>query len=238
MMISENLPVHVGIIMDGNGRWAKEQGKPRTFGHSEGVRTAKRIAKAANDMGIKYLSLYTFSTENWKRSETEVSFLMQLIRMHLKAEYDFYRENNIKVVHTGDLKRLPQAVQEEIREVERLTSGFTGMTANLVINYGGRDEIVRAVNRLMAEGCGEITEQLLSGAMDQPEIPDPDLIIRTGGELRLSNFLLWESAYSEFYFSNKYWPQWQGEDLEEAVKAYCSRSRRFGAVQEGTKCQT
>ena len=218
--------------MDGNGRWAKERGKPRTFGHSEGVRTAKRIAKAASDMGVKYLSLYTFSTENWKRSETEVKFLMQLLKKHLREQFSFYKDNNIRVVHTGSLERLPEVVQKEIVDVEELTKDFSGMTANLVINYGGRDEIVRAVRKLQEQGESEITEEKLSSAMDHPEIPDPDLIIRTGGELIISNFLLWESAYSELYFSKKYWPDWQEEDLKEAVDAFASRSRRFGGVTE------
>lgn len=224
--------MHIGIIMDGNGRWAKERGKPRTFGHSEGVRTAKRIAKAASDMGVKYLSLYTFSTENWKRSETEVKFLMQLLKKHLREQFSFYRENNIRVVHSGSLDRLPEVVQKEIVDVEDLTKDFTGMTANLVINYGGRDEIVRAVKKLRDQGESEITEEKLSAAMDHPEIPDPDLIIRTGGELRTSNFLLWESAYSELYFSKKYWPDWQPEDLKEAIEAFASRNRRYGGVTE------
>ena len=224
--------MHIGIIMDGNGRWAKERGKTRTFGHSEGVRTAKRIAKAASDMGVKYLSLYTFSTENWKRSEKEVKFLMQLLKKHLREQLSFYRENNIRVVHSGSLDRLPEVVQKEIVDVEDLTKDFTGMIANLVINYGGRDEIVRAVKKLRDQGEGEITEEKLSSAMDHPEIPDPDLIIRTGGELRISNFLLWESAYSELYFSKKYWPDWQEEDLKEAIEAFASRSRRYGGVTE------
>ena len=224
--------MHIGIIMDGNGRWAKERGKPRTFGHSEGVRTAKRIAKAASDMGVKYLSLYTFSTENWKRSEKEVKFLMQLLKKHLREQLSFYRENNIRVVHSGSLDRLPEVVQKEIVDVEDLTKDFTGMTANLVINYGGRDEIVRAVKKLRDQGESEITEEKLSAAMDHPEIPDPDLIIRTGGELRISNFLLWESAYSELYFSKKYWPDWQEEDLKEAIEAFASRNRRYGGVTE------
>ena len=224
--------MHIGIIMDGNGRWARERGKPRTFGHSEGVRTAKRIAKAASDMGVKYLSLYTFSTENWKRSEKDVRFLMQLLKKHLREQLSFYRDNNIRVVHSGSLDRLPEVVQKEIVDVEDLTKDFTGMTANLVINYGGRDEIVRAVKKLRDQGEGEITEEKLSSAMDHPEIPDPDLIIRTGGELRISNFLLWESAYSELYFSKKYWPDWQEEDLKEAIEAFASRSRRYGGVTE------
>ena len=224
--------MHIGIIMDGNGRWAKERGKPRTFGHSEGVRTAKRIAKAASDMGIEYLSLYTFSTENWKRSEKEVKFLMQLLKKHLREQLSFYRENNIRIVHSGSLDRLPKVIQKEILDVEDLTSDMTGMVGNLVINYGGRDEIVRAVQKLRDKGETEITEDKLSGAMDHPEIPDPDLIIRTGGEFRISNFLLWESAYSELYFSKKYWPDWQVEDLKEALDAFKTRNRRYGGVTE------
>ena len=224
--------MHIGIIMDGNGRGAKERGKPRTFGHSEGLQAAKRITKAASDMGVKYLSCYTFSTENWKRSDTEVSFLMQLLKNHLREQLSFLKENNIRIVHTGSLDRLPKAVQKEIVDVEDLTKDLTGMTANLVINYGGRDEIVRAVKRLQEKGESEITEEALSSAMDHPEIPDPDHIIRTGGELRLSNFLLWESAYSELYFSKKFWPDWQAEDLKEAIDAYISRNRRYGGVTE------
>ena len=224
--------MHIGIIMDGNGRWAKERGKPRTFGHSEGVRTAKRIAKAASDMGIEYLSLYTFSTENWKRSEKEVKFLMQLLKNHLREQLSFYRENNIRIVHSGSLDRLPKVIQKEILDVEDLTSDMTGMVGNLVINYGGRDEIVRAVQKLRDKGETEITEDKLSRAMDHPEIPDPDLIIRTGGEFRISNFLLWESAYSELYFSKKYWPDWQVEDLKEALDAFKTRNRRYGGVTE------
>ena len=224
--------MHIGIIMDGNGRWAEERGKPRTFGHSEGVRTAKRIAKAASDMGIEYLSLYTFSTENWKRSEKEVKFLMQLLKKHLREQLSFYRENNIRIVHSGSLDRLPKVIQKEILDVEDLTSDMTGMVGNLVINYGGRDEIVRAVQKLREKGETEITEDKLSGAMDHPEIPDPDLIIRTGGEFRISNFLLWESAYSELYFSKKYWPDWQVEDLKEALDAFKTRNRRYGGVTE------
>ncbi|MBO7517369.1 MAG: di-trans,poly-cis-decaprenylcistransferase, partial [Spirochaetia bacterium] len=181
---------------------------------------------------VKYLSLYTFSTENWKRSETEVKFLMQLLKKHLREQFSFYRENNIRVVHSGSLDRLPEVVQKEIVDVEDLTKDFTGMTANLVINYGGRDEIVRAVRKLRDQGESEITEEKLSAAMDHPEIPDPDLIIRTGGELRTSNFLLWESAYSELYFSKKYWPDWQPEDLKEALDSFASRNRRFGGVTE------
>ncbi len=227
----ERIPTHIGIIMDGNGRWAKRRGKSRTEGHLEGVKTAKKIVKKAVEIGIKYLSLYTFSTENWKRAEEEVSFLMSLIKRYLKREYDFYRENKIRVVHSGNLRDLPDDIADEIRRVVEDTASFDGLTVNLAINYGGRDEIVRAVRRLMRESSPEVTEETIKNCLDHPEIPDPDLIIRTGGELRLSNFLLWESAYSELYFSNKLWPDWCGDDLEEAIIDYQGRERRFGGVR-------
>lgn len=235
MMISKNLPAHVGIIMDGNGRWAAGKGKPRTFGHTEGLEAAKRITKAAKDIGIKYLSFYVFSTENWKRSETEVSFLMNLLKSHLRKEFGFYKENGIKVVHSGSLNGLPPAIQTEIKIVSEITAGFSELTVNLAINYGGRSEIIRAIEKILGSEKKEISEDILSAYMDHPEIPDPDLIIRTGGELRLSNFLLWESAYSEFYFSKKYWPEWQKEDLETALSDYCKRTRKFGAIPEEGK---
>ncbi len=225
------IPTHVGIIMDGNGRWARRQGKSRTEGHLEGVKTAKKIVKKAVEIGIKYLSLYTFSTENWKRAKEEVSFLMTLIKRYLKKEYDFYRENKIRVVHSGRLEGMPEDIVNEIERVVADTASFNGLTVNLAINYGGRDEVVRAVRRLIKEKDFEITESSIRNCLDHPEIPDPDLIIRTGGELRLSNFLLWESAYAELYFSDKLWPDWCGEDLEKAIIDYQGRERRFGGVK-------
>jgi undecaprenyl diphosphate synthase len=241
------LPRHIGIIMDGNGRWARQRGKKRSQGHREGLQAAKRVVKAASDLGIRYLSLYTFSTENWKRAEKEVSYLMFLIRTHLRREYDFYRENRIRVVHSGDLGRLPADVIREIDTVVRDTAAFSGLTVNLAINYGGRDEIVRAVNRLLAGraavpvGEGGPAEGGASSAapvgeadirewLDHPEIPDPDLIIRTGGECRISNFLLWEGAYAELDFSARYWPDWGEEDLMESLRRYQQRERRYGGV--------
>jgi len=224
------VPTHVGIIMDGNGRWAQKQGKNRSAGHLEGLNAAKRITKAAADIGIRYLSLYAFSTENWKRAEEEVSFLMVLIKKHLKDEYSFYRKNGIRVMHSGDLTRLPKDIQEEINHVSADTAHFKNLTVNLAINYGGRDEIIRAAQALAQEGK-EITQKSLEANLDCPAIPDADLIIRTGGEMRLSNFLLWRSAYSEFYFSNKLWPDWNEEDLLEGVRAFQSRERRYGGVK-------
>jgi len=231
--VPPELPCHVGIIMDGNGRWARARGKPRSVGHLEGLQAAKRVIKTASDIGIKFVSLYTFSTENWKRAEKEVSYLMFLIKTHLKKEYDFYRDNQIRVVHSGYLEALPADVMEEIRNAARDTADFPGLTVNLAINYGGRDEVVRAVNKILKESSGqaEISEEDILRHLDHPEIPDPDLIIRTGGEFRISNFLLWEIAYSELWFSPKLWPDWEKEDLLEALDFYKRRERKFGGAK-------
>jgi undecaprenyl diphosphate synthase len=227
------LPAHVGIIMDGNGRWASQRNLIRTQGHNEGLKAAKRVVKAASDLGIKYLTLYTFSTENWKRTADEVGFLMGLIKDFLIAELDFYRTNRIRIRHTGDLAGLPKDIAEEIRRVSADTQHFTGLSVILAVNYGGRDEIVRAIKRLVSEGCGakEIVESAISGYMDNPDVPDPDLIIRTAGEQRTSNFLIWEAAYAEYYFSGKLWPDWTEDDLVAAIADYQGRDRRFGGVK-------
>lgn len=230
------IPVHVGIIMDGNGRWAERRGMSRSAGHREGLKTAKKIIRAASEIGIPFMTLYTFSTENWKRAQEEVSFLMRLISQNLRKEYDFYREHQVRVVHSGGIGMLPSYVQREIRNVMADTANFKGLVVNLAINYGGRDEIVRSVNRMLEE-CRDsgnlpedVTELDLRSHLDHPEIPDPDLIVRTGGERRFSNFLLWEGAYSEYYFSHKLWPDWTGEDLREAIADFGSRTRKYGGV--------
>ena len=229
-----SLPRHVGIIMDGNGRWARERGRPRSEGHLEGLTAAKRVTAAAADLGIRWLTLYTFSTENWSRAEEEVSYLMFLIRTHLKREFDFYRRNRIRILHAGDLERLPADVVKEIRSAMADTAGFDGLTVVLAINYGGRDEIVRAVRRAAASGdAAGITEATLRSHLDVPEAPDPDLIIRTGAELRQSNFLLWQSAYAELYYSPRLWPDWDRADLAAALEDYAHRSRRFGGAEGG-----
>jgi len=221
------LPVHVGIIMDGNGRWAEKKGKLRRAGHLEGVKAAKRIVRAASAAGLRFLTLYTFSTENWNRPPAEITYLMYLIRRHLKSEARFYRENRIRVLHSGSLERLPRGVLRELDRVTSETAANQGLTVNLAIDYGGRDEILRAVNRL-PDRQGRVTEAELRGALDHPEIPDPDLIIRTGDECRLSNFLLWQMAYAELYFSSKMWPDWTETDLLDALDEYRRRERRFG----------
>lgn len=221
------LPVHIGIIMDGNGRWAAERGLARAEGHQEGRKAAKRIVLAAEKAGIRFLSLYVFSTENWKRTKEEVGFLMGLLKKYLLAEYDFYRENRIRVLHSGDPEGLDKGIVADIRQVEKDTAHFEGITVNIAVNYGGRDEIVRAARRLVLSGV-DITAESLRASLDRPDIPDPDLIIRTAGDMRMSNFLVWQSAYSELWFTDKYWPDFDSGDLDVAIASFGSRNRRFG----------
>ena len=223
------LPAHIGIIMDGNGRWAQSHGRARTAGHREGLKAAKRVVRAASDLGIKYLTLYAFSTENWKRANEEVSFLMKLIRIHLRKELPFYLDNRVRVIYSGNIEALPTVVKKEIVHITARTADMEGLTVNLAVNYGGRDEIIRAVNRwLQTSGRGNLTEEKLAMNLDQPELPEPDLIIRTGREVRTSNFLLWEGAYAELYFSSKMWPDRTGEDFLSALHDFQERTRRFG----------
>jgi undecaprenyl diphosphate synthase len=232
----ESVPRHIGIIMDGNGRWAQARGQIRTKGHLEGLKAAKRIVKAAsgltvNGHGIGYLTLYTFSTENWKRAADEVGFIMGLVKQYLRGELDFYRENRIRIRHTGDRDGLPADIRAELEAACEETKDFSGLQVVLALNYGGRDEIVRAVNRIIRNGVsGNITAELLENSLDNPDIPDPDLIIRTAGEFRTSNFLLWEGAYSEYVISDKLWPDWKEEDLIRSIDEFNKRDRRFGAI--------
>lgn len=227
------VPTHVGIIMDGNGRWAQKRGQMRTQGHLEGLQTAKKIVQAASDLGIKYLTLYTFSTENWKRAAEEVNFVMGLVKKYLPAEFDFYRKNKIRIRHAGSEDGLPKDILSEIKSVVNDTSSFEGLTVILALNYGGRDEITRAVNRIICEGKAQppIDEKMIQSFLDNPDIPDPDLIIRTAGEFRTSNFLIWEAAYAEYIISGKLWPDWEAEDLEQAIEEFQQRDRRFGGIQ-------
>ncbi len=235
-----DIPAHIGIIMDGNGRWAQSRGLVRTQGHLEGLAAAKRIVKAASEMGVKYLTLYAFSTENWKRAAEEVSFIMGLVKQYLKAELEFMRKNHVRTRYAGDMTALPEDIQKEIKNSMADTADFDGMQVVLAINYGGRDEIIRAFRRYAGSAnsnkqIADISEKDLSQYMDNPDIPDPELIIRSAGEYRISNFLLWEGAYSEIYVSNKLWPDWKKEDLLEAVENYNKRERRFGGVTSGLK---
>ncbi|MCR5495102.1 MAG: di-trans,poly-cis-decaprenylcistransferase [Treponema sp.] len=226
-----SIPKHVAIIMDGNGRWAKNRNLPRTSGHKEGLTVAKKIVKEASRLGIKYVTLYTFSTENWKRTQEEVGFLMNLIRGHLRAEFQFYKENGIKIEHIGDISGLPQDVQSEIIKAKEETSHFTGLTVVLAINYGGRDEIIRGFNKFLRnKNEEELSEDNLSNFFDISDLPDVDLLIRTGGELRLSNFLLWQAAYAELMFTNTLWPDYSVEEFRKNIEDFATRNRRFGAV--------
>jgi len=231
-MMGSGIPRHVGIIMDGNGRWAARRGMLRTQGHLEGLKAAKRIVKAASDMGIQYLTLYAFSTENWKRTADEVGFIMGLVKQYLRNEIAFYRENHIRIRHAGDPAGLPADIAQELASAALDTGGFDGMQVILAINYGGRDEVVRALRRLAAKGqdMAAITDKDISACLDNPDVPDPDLIIRSAGEYRLSNFLLWEGAYAELYVSAALWPDWTGDDLAKAIDEYRSRDRRFGGI--------
>ena len=232
MTDDSTVPVHIGIIMDGNGRWAQKRNLPRTAGHKEGLETAKRIISCAVEAGVKYVTLYTFSTENWKRTEEEVGFLMGLITRHLRAEYKFYKEHGIRIRHIGDTSRLPAAVQKEMVDAEGETADFNKMTVVLAINYGGRDELIRAMKKLASKiAVEDIREQDISTAFDVPELPDADIIIRTGGEKRLSNFLLWHSAYSELFFSDTLWPDFSNEEFLSILSDFNNRDRRFGAVK-------
>lgn len=225
-------PLHIGIIMDGNGRWAQKRGLARTAGHKEGLETAKKIVKACANAGIKYVTLYTFSTENWKRAQEEVGYLMGLIKGHLRSEFEFYKANGIRIEHLGDLKGLPEDVQTEIINAKEETKNFTGLTVVLAINYGGRDEIIRSVKKIIENqiDSNSLTEKSISDNFDIPELPDVDFLIRTGGEKRLSNFLLWHSAYAELCFTDTLWPDYTEDELIENLNEFYKRTRRFGDV--------
>lgn len=231
----EKLPCHVAITMDGNGRWAQNRNMVRTAGHDEGMHTAKRIVGFASDIGIKHLTLYIFSTENWKRAETEVGFLMNLIHTNLCNEIDFYKEHKIKLNYIGDFSRLPKQIQDDVKNAVEATSTFAtegkdGMILNMAVNYGGRDEIIRGINKYISSGSKkELDEKTFAEYLDMPDSPDVDLLIRTGGEKRLSNFLLWHVAYSEMVFTNTLWPDFSNEEFMECIQEYSRRNRRFGA---------
>ena len=232
-------PVHIGIIMDGNGRWARNKGKIRTQGHLEGLKTAKSIVNAAVDLGISYLTLYTFSTENWKRPKDEVGFIMSLVKQYLREELDFYAKNRIRIRHTGSRDELPTEILKELDFACENTRDFNGLQVILALNYGGRNEIIRAVNKIIQakivsnENNDEINldEEYIRKYLDNPDVPDPDLIIRTAGEFRTSNFLLWQGAYAEYIISDKLWPDWEPMDLINAVNEYKNRDRRFGGAK-------
>lgn len=232
MIDNAAIPVHIGIIMDGNGRWARQRNLPRTSGHKEGLTVAKNIVREAAKLGVKYVTLYTFSTENWKRAQDEVGFLMNLIKGHLRAEFQFYKDNGIRIKHLGDLNGLPKDVQKEIIDAQNETADFSGLTVVLAINYGGRDEIVRSIKKLAEKNpdLSNITEDDVTKSFDVEDLPDVDLLIRTGGELRLSNFLLWHAAYAEFVFTKTLWPDYNINEFYADIEEFQKRTRRFGGV--------
>lgn len=236
-METENIivPTHVGVIMDGNGRWAKKRGLPRKFGHREGAKTFRTIARHAKYLGISYITFYAFSTENWKRPKDEVDSIMELFDKYLDEVEDFIDEN-IRVRFIGDRTMLDPSLQEKMAHVEEISKDFDSMTLVLAINYGGRDEIVNAIKNISENvktgkiNVDEIDEKMVGLNLYTEEIPDVDLIIRPSGEQRLSNFLIWQSAYAEYYFTNILWPDFTKKDLEAAINTYSERNRRFGGV--------
>ena len=229
------VPKHVGVIMDGNGRWAKKRGLPRKFGHREGAKTFRAIARHAKAIGISYITFYAFSTENWKRPKDEVDAIMDLFEIYLDEVRDFMDEN-IRVRFIGDRTMLNPRLQEKMQNVEEDSKDFDAMTLILAINYGGRDEITHAVKTIAddissgAISVDEITESLIQNRLYTEEIPDVDLIIRPSGEQRLSNFLIWQAAYAEYYFTNILWPDFSNKDFEKAIITFSERNRRFGGI--------
>ena len=228
------IPQTIAIIMDGNGRWAKNKGLPRTAGHKQGADTIRTVALAANELGVKKLILYAFSTENWKRSQEEVDAIMDLLRQYLKGYFKRFLKDNIRLHVIGDKGRLAQDIQESIAEIEELSKDKDGLCVHIALNYGGRDELCRAMKKaakdvengsLKAEA---ITEDVIASYLDTVDVPDPELVIRTSGEERISNFLLWQIAYSEFYFTDVLWPDFDRKMLEKAIYDYQNRHRRFG----------
>ncbi|MDO4284033.1 MAG: isoprenyl transferase [Eubacteriales bacterium] len=231
------IPQHVAIIMDGNGRWAKAKGLPRNMGHAQGARVVERILEDADHMGIRYLTVYAFSTENWSRPDPEVKALMNLLRTYMKTSLAKCAKNNVCIRVIGDKSRLDEDLQRAIAGLEEATKENTGIHFQIAINYGGRDEIVRGVRALgerIAAGelrPEEITEQMIAASIDTAGLPDPDLLIRTCGEERISNFLLWQGAYTELYFTQAAWPDFTKEELERAIDAYNRRERRYGGLK-------
>ena len=232
------IPTHVSIILDGNGRWAKSKGMPRTYGHSVGAKNIEQICMDADDIGIKYLTVYAFSTENWNRPSNEVATLMKLLSHYLRTIGKKAMKNNMRMRIIGNREGLSDDIQEAIAALEELTKDNTGLQFQIAINYGSRDEMLRGMRKMLEDykaekfSIDELDEALYASYLDTADIPDPDLMIRTSGEERLSNYLMWQHAYSEFYFTKVPWPDFKRDDLLEAIRAYTSRDRRYGAIKE------
>ena len=234
----ETIPRHIAIIMDGNGRWAKERGLPRIAGHREGINSVREITKICGEIGVKYLTLYTFSTENWSRPKTEVKALMTLLLSTIKKEIKELHKNDVKFSTIGDISILPKGTVKGVKEGEKLTFENSGLNLILALNYGSRQEIISAVNNIVYDvkkgslDSNSIDENIFSSYLDTNNCPDPDLLIRTSGELRISNFLLWQSAYTEMYLTNTYWPSFRENELFTAIFDFQNRERRFGKTSE------
>jgi undecaprenyl diphosphate synthase len=232
------IPKHVAIILDGNGRWAKSKGMPRNYGHTVGAKNVETVCQAADEIGIEYLTLYAFSTENWNRPQSEVDALMKLLESYLKNCIKTAEKNNMRVRVIGEITRLSDKFQSRIKELEEASAKNTGLNLTIAINYGSRDEMIRAMRHMITDVSAgklaeeDISESVFSSYLDTRELPDPDLLIRTSGEQRLSNYLLWQLAYSEFYFTDVPWPDFHKKELELAVEAYNNRDRRFGGVKD------
>lgn len=232
-----NIPKHIAIIMDGNGRWAKEKKLPRTFGHKAGVETIREVVRECGELGVKYLTLYAFSTENWKRPKEEVNTLMKLLVEYLRKELSELSSENVVVNYIGDISKLPAICQEELIRAYNNTKNNKGLVLNLALNYGGRNELLNAIKNIYAEiqkgslSIEEINEDIINNYLYTKNMPDPDIIIRTAGEQRLSNFLLWQCAYSEFWYTDVKWPDFSKDDLKIAIYNYQNRDRRFGGLK-------
>lgn len=238
---SGEIPNHIAIIMDGNGRWAKQLGETRIFGHRQGVNSVRDTVEACGQIGVKFLTLYTFSTENWKRPKDEVTVLMKLLIKALKDETDRLHQNDVKLIATGNLEKLPDRVHKELVDAMEKTKNNKLMTLNLALSYSGRWDIINATKKIMDDfksgkiNKDDLNDELFSGYLVTADIPDPDLMIRTGGEYRISNFLLWQLAYTEIYIDSVFWPQFRRKHLYKAIEEYQKRERRFGLVSEQLK---
>ncbi len=232
------IPQHIAIILDGNGRWAKSKGMPRNFGHTHGAKNVENICEVAYNMGVKYLTVYAFSTENWNRPDAEVAALMTLLRNYMKTCLKSAEKNRMRVRVLGDKSRLDEDIRNRIQELEEATKDYDGLNFQIALNYGSRDEMIRAMRQMNQDildgklSVGDISESVFETYLDTKGIPDPDLLIRTSGEQRLSNYLLWQLAYTEFYFADVHWPDFSKEELEKAIEQYNKRDRRYGKIKE------
>ena len=229
------IPNHVAIILDGNGRWATRRGLPRTIGHKAGIEAVKRTVEGASELGIKVLSFFAFSTENWKRDKSEIDAIFEILRNYLKENEEEYLSKNLKLVTMGDISKLPEDIYKKFEELKEKTKSNTGMIVNIGLNYGGRDELVRAYNALLKQGKEVTSEEEIKKYLYTSSLPDPDFIIRTSGEQRLSNFMLYQCAYSELYFPKVLWPDFNKKYLIKALKNYSKRDRRFGGITKEKK---